>query len=283
VALFGRRAQAADLEGPVSAGPATFVSDERGSPAVGPSWMAAPTMREAGGQMPLRGTSFHQDDLAALAWAVWDAKPASDLLTVQLAVVPTGQWAGAVGVYAAGKRVASIAADAAEQFRAVVRELEQAGRPATARAVVVGGHARGTRGGEARKFGLALISPTHPAVADTDAPFLPPECGYEAAVPEHLARKLDAALPSRAKNFIRRTTGHIDARDGTLVVDGQRLGAVCAERPEELALVRAAASAGHPTTCLVRMIRAPQRTLRVMTDLPMVSAGPSTELSFDLL
>lgn len=245
--------------------------------------MAAPTMREAGGQMPLRGTSFHQDDIAALAWAGWDANPATDLLTVQLAVVPTGQWAGAVGVYAAGKRVASIAADAAEEFRAVVHELEQAGRPAIARAVVVGGHARGTRGRDARKFGLALITPTHPAVADTDAAFLPPECGYEAAVPEELARQLDAALPSKAKNFIRRTTGHVDPRDGTLVVDGQSLGRVCADRPDNLALVRAASSAGHPTTCLVRLIRAPQRILRVMADLPMVSSGPADGLSFDLL
>jgi hypothetical protein len=245
--------------------------------------MAAPTMREAGGQMPLRGTSFYQNDIAALAWAGWDANPATDLLTVQLAVVPTGQWAGAVGVYAAGKRVASIAADAAEEFREVVRELEQAGRPATARAVVVGGHTRGTSGADARKFGLALITPTHPAVADTDAAFLPPECGYEASVPAELARRLDASLPSKAKNFIRRTTGHVDPRDGTLIVDGQRMGPVCADRPDELALVRAAASAGHPTTCLVRMIRAPQRTLRVMVDLPVVAAGPSDGLSFDLL
>jgi hypothetical protein len=245
--------------------------------------MQAPTLREAGTQMPLRGTSFHQSDIAPLAWAAWDAKPATDLLTVQLAVVPTGQWPGAVGVYAAGKRVASIAADAAEEFRAVVGELEQAGRPATARAVVVGGHARGTRGGDARRFGLALISPTHPAVADADAAFLAPECGFEAAVPVEMARQLDAALGSRAKNFIRRTSGHIDAGYGTLVVDGQRLGLLCTDRPDDLALVRAAAAAEHPTTCLVRMIRAPQRTLRVMADLPMVSAGPANGLSFDLL
>jgi hypothetical protein len=245
--------------------------------------MAAPTMRETGGQMPLRGASFHQGAIAPLAWTGWEATPATGLLTVQLAVVPTGEWAGAVGVYAAGARVASIAAEAAEEFRAVVAELKQAGRPATARAVVVGGHARGTRGGDARRFGLALITPTHPAVAEADAVFLPPEYGREASVPKVLAQQLDAALPSRAKNFIRRTVGHIDPDDGTLVVDGRRLGPVCVDRPEELALVRAVAASGHPTTCLVRMIRAPQRTLRVMADLPMVSHGPANRLSFDLL
>jgi hypothetical protein len=245
--------------------------------------MMPPTMRETGTQMPLRGTSFHQGAIAPLAWAGWAARPATDLLTVQLAVVPTGQSAGAVGVYAAGARVASIAADAAEEFRAVVMELAEGGLPATARAAVVGGHARGTRGSDARRFGLALINPTHPAVANGDVPFLPPECGFEAAVPERIAVELDAAMPSRAKNFIRRTSGHIEWSDGTLVVDGQRLGPVCADRPDELALVRAAAAAGHRTTCLVRMIRAPQRPLRVMADLPMVSAGPTSGLSFDLL
>lgn len=175
MALFHRRNQPTTA---TPTGPAVDVTDDRCAPAVGTSWMQAPTLREAGTQMPLRGTSFHQSDIAPLAWAAWDAKPATDLLTVQLAVVPTGQCPGAVGVYAAGKRVASIAADAAEEFRAVVGELEQAGRPATARAVVVGGHARGTRGGDARRFGLALISPTHPAVADADAAFLAPECGF---------------------------------------------------------------------------------------------------------
>lgn len=282
MALFRRPPQSAAAPGPL-AGPATSVSDERCSPAVGTSWMQFPTMRETGGQMPLRGTSFHQDAIAPLAWSGWESTPATDLLTVQLAVVPTGQSAGAVGVYAAGARIASIAADAAEEFRAVVRELEAVGRPATGRAVVVGGHTRGTRGSHALKFGLALISPTHPAVADADAPFLAPECGYQAAVAEDVAHQLDAALPSRAKNFIARATGHIEPGDGTLVVDGQRMGRVCADRPGDLALVRAAAAAGHPTTCLVRMIRAPQRTLRVMADLPMVSAGPTNGLSFDLL
>jgi hypothetical protein len=280
MALFRRRNQPTTA---APTGPAVDVTDDRCAPAVGTSWMQVPALREAGTQTPLRGTSFHQCDIAPLAWAAWDAKPPTDLLTVQLAVVPTGQWAGAVGVYAAGKRVAAIAADTAEEYQAVVAALADAGLPATARAVIVGGHSRGTHGGDARRFGLALISPTHPAAADADAAFLPPECGYEAAVSEELARQIDGGLPSRAKTFVRRTTGHIDPADGTLVVDGQRLGPVCADRPGDLALVRAAASAGHPTTCLVRMIRAPQRTLRVMADLPMVSAGPGGGLSFDLL
>jgi hypothetical protein len=37
--------------------------------------------------------------------------------------VPSGQWAGAVGVYAAGRRVTSVAADRAEKYRKVVSEL----------------------------------------------------------------------------------------------------------------------------------------------------------------
>lgn len=232
--------------------------------------------------MPLRGTSFHQSAIASLAWAGWDARPPTNLVTVQLAIVPSGQRAGAVGVYAARARVASIAADAAEEFRTVVGELEAAGRAATARAVVVGGHTRGTRQDDPRKFGLALIPPTHPAVADTDAAFLPPECGFEVAVPEELLAELDAALGSRAKNFIRRTSGHIAPGDGTLVVNGRRLGPVSPLQPGNLAAVHAAVAAGHPTTCLVRMIRAPQRALRVMADLPTISAGPANNLSFDL-
>lgn len=280
MALFRRRNQPATL---IPIGPAVDVTDDRCAPAVGASWMQAPTLREAGGQTPLRGTSFHQVDIAPLAWTGWDAKPATDLLTVQLAVVPTGQWAGAVGVYAAGKRVGSIAADAAEEYRAVVIALADAGLPAIARAVVVGGHARGARGGDARRFGLALISPIHPASAEADQPFLPPEMDHEATVADEVAAALDAALPSGAKNYIRRMTGHVDPSDGTLVVDGQTVGRLSVGRPAELEPVRAAAAAGHPTTCLVRMIRAPERHLRIMADLPRRSSGTASGLSFDLL
>ena len=272
---------------PVAApGPARSVSDSRCAPAVGTDWMQAQTLRETGTQLPLKGTSFYQSDIASLAWACWDGRPPTDLLTVQLAVVPTGQWAGAVGVYAAGVRVASIPADLAEPYRAVVTDLADAGLPAMCRATVVGGHARDARGADALRFGLALVGPTRPARADTEQPFLPPVIGYQADVPEQLARELDASLPSRAKNYIRRTVGHVDLDDESLVVDGRRLGRLGVDWPDgtdRLEAVRAAAAAGHPTTCLVRMIRAPGRTLRVMADLPMVSHGPQTGLSFDLL
>lgn len=280
MALFRRGTQPATG---TPTGPANDVTDDRCAPAVGASWMQAPTLREAGTQTPLRGTSFHQGDIAPHAWAAWDAKPATDLLTVQLAVVPAGQWAGAVGVYAAGKRVASIAADAAEEYRAVVTGLAESGLPATARAVVIGGHARGTRGLDARPFGLALISSTHPAAAEADQPFLPPEMGHEATVAEDVAEALDAALPSRAKHYIRRANGHVNPSDGALVVDGQIIGRLSVSRPGELEPVRAAAAAGYLTTCLVRMIRAPQRHLRIMADLPRHLSGPASGLSFDLL
>ena len=148
--------------------------------------------------------------------------------------------------------------------------------------MIVGGHPRGARGADALRFGLALIAPTRPARAGATQPFLPPEIGYQVDVPDTLAHELDAALPSRAKNYIRRTVGTVDVRDGSLVVDGRNVGCLGIARPEQHALVRVAVAAGHPATCLVRMIRAPGRALRIMADLPMVSSGPPTGLSFDL-
>lgn len=278
-----KRTGSAPLNG-VSPAPATRVTEDRCAPAVSIGWMQAPTLRETGGQLPLKGTSFHQSAIAPLAWSVWESGPPTDLLTVQLAVVPTGQWAGAVGVYAAGVRVASIPAELAEAYHRVVTELAGAGLPAMCRAVVVGGHARGASGADASRFGLALLG--RPALADTDQPFLAPESGCRTDVPDLLGAELDAALPSRAKNYIRRTVGHVDVTDSHLIVDGRRLGRLGSDWPDghdRLDLVRAAAARGHPTTCLVRMIRAPERQLCVMADLPSLSVGSGGSLTYDLL
>jgi hypothetical protein len=238
--------------------------------AVPTTWLAAPTLAESNTERRVAGTSFHQDLLASAARTTRSASPYVDLLTVQLAVVETGEHAGAIGVYLSGRRAGSLPAEHVEAYRPVVAGLTEQGRPATCRAAILGG--REMRDGDGMlRFGLALLQPGRPVAAGLDAPFLPPHVGMRVVVDGQTAARLDAALPSRAKRFVHRRTGVLTP-DGLLSLDGDVLGRL--ERGREvLEPVRAAHAAGFPLTCAVRLIREPDRPLRVAADLPMSDAS----------
>jgi len=252
------------------------VDEDRCSPAVPVAWMARPTMLESNGYLKLAGTSFYQPAIKEIARQVWSAAPPCDLFMAQLAIAPTGQYAGSVRVYAAGRRIGSIPASMLEQFRPIVAELTAAGQPATCRAIVDPG---------STITGIGLLAPSKPKVATASEPFLPQLCGLTVDVPTETAERLDAALPSRAKNYIRRCSGELDCASLTLVLDGEHLGPVAVDDTEALAVVRHVAGLGMPLTCGVRVIRAPERKLRVVADLPVPSIGSSDRagLSFDLI
>lgn len=189
---------------------------------------------------------------------------------------PTGQYAGSVRVYAAGRRIGSIPASMVEQFRPVVAELTAAGQQASCRAIVDPG---------STITGVGLLAPSKPKAATDRAPFLPQLCGLTVDVQTGTSERLDAALPSRAKNYIRRCIGELDRASLALVLDGEHLGPVAVDHTEALAVVRRVAGLGLPLTCGVRVIRAPEHKLRVVADLPVPSFGLSDRagLSFDLL
>ncbi|CCG02979.1 hypothetical protein [Blastococcus saxobsidens] len=244
-------------------------------PAVPTSWLAVPTLAEAGAQRPVAGTSFHQGLLADTDRQLRSQSPVADLVTVQLAVVESGDYAGAVGVYLAGRRAGSVPAGRVEAYRPVVAALTEQGLPATCRAAIVGGGGvlsfdlfggDETRDGDgARNFGLALLQPAQPAAAGPDAPFLPPHTGSRVSVLG--PARWDAAMPSRAKRFVHRRVGVLST-DGVLSLDGDAVGRV-ESAAEVLPPLLAAHAAGFPLTCAVRIIREPDRPLRVAVDVPL--------------
>src|SRR4051794_4865663 len=240
-----------------------------GAPAPVPTtWLAVPTLAESNGERRVAGTSFHQRLLAGTAHQLRAASPVTDVVTVQLAVLENGEYAGAIGVYLAGQRAGSIPADQVNAYRPVVADLTAQGRPATCRAAVVGGGAMGDGGG-VLNFGLGLLQPNRPEAAGPDAPFLPPHVGIRVTVGE-AAKQLDADMPSRAKRFVHRRTGVLTL-DRTLSIDGVYVG-LLVDGSSVQELLHAAYDAGYPLTCAVRVIREPERPVRVAVDLPMSGA-----------
>lgn len=269
MSIFGRlRKAASDI---ATARPGSDLGAEAPSaPAAVPTtWLAVPTLAESNTERRLAGTSFHQQLLADTAQRLRAASPVVDLVTVQLAILEHGEYAGAIGVYLAGQRAGSIPADQVDAYRIVVADLTAQGRPATCRASIVGG---GTMrdGDGVLNFGLGLLQPNRPSTAAPGAPFLPPHVGMRVSVSAGAAAELDAGIPSRAKRFVHRAVGALTL-DGALSIGGVVVGRLedAGGVPEVL---QAAQGAGHPLSCAVRLIREPERPLRVAVDLPMSGA-----------
>lgn len=269
MSLFRRLRKAAPDVARVRPGSDLAAQAPSAAPALPTTWLAVPTLAESNTERRVAGTSFHERLLADTARQLRAASPVCDLVTVQLAVVEHGEYAGAVGVYLAGSRAGSTPADQVDAYRPVVAALTEQGRPATCRAALVGGGAM-RDGDGVLNFGLGILQPNRPEVAEPGAPFLPPHVGMRVSVDARTAAGLDAALPSRAKRFVHRRTGTLTT-DGTLSLDGVVIGRLEDTRGV-LELLHVADAAGHPLTCAVRLIREPERPLRVAVDLPMSMA-----------
>jgi hypothetical protein len=170
-------------------------------------------------------------------------------------------------VYLDGRRAGSVPAERAEAYRPLIADLTAQGRPATCRAALIGGGAM-CDGDGPLNFGLAMLQPNRPKVAGPNAPFLPPLVGMRVTVGE-AAKQLDAEMPSRAKRFVHRRTGVLTL-DRTLSIDGVYVGRLV-DGASVQGVLQAAHDAGHPLTCAIRVIREPERPLRVAVDLPMSS------------
>lgn len=265
--FFSRLGRAAPDVAPAGSGPELSAEAPGAAAAVPTTWLSVPTLAESNTERPVAGTSFHQPLLAQIAHRLRAAVPIVDLVTVQLAVLEHGEYAGAIGVYLDGRRAGSVPADRAEAYRPVIADLTAQGRPATCRAALIGGGAM--RDGDGLlNFGLALLQPNRPEAAGPDAPFLPPHVGMRVTVGE-AAKQLEAKMPSRAKRFVHRRTGELTL-NRTLAINGAYVGRLV-DGGAVQAVLQAAHNAGHRLTCAVRVIREPERPLRVAVDVPMSS------------
>jgi hypothetical protein len=230
-------------------------------PMVPLTWIQAPTLAETNGMTPLSGTSFYQEAIASIKTHLGTSRPPTDLFTIQMAVVPDGPYAGSVAVYANGQRVATLPAGMNPEYAPVVRAVTDSGSPATCRAVLAGVD------NDRPTIGVWALLPTH-ASAATGAQFLPPYVGRRVTVAESTAVTLDAAIKSKAKTTTDRRIGVIDPATGDVALDGSRIGTLPSEAHASMLLVAAAAAAGYPTRCQLRLIREPGKALRVVADLP---------------
>lgn len=265
--FFSRLRRVAPDVAPAGSGSELSAEAPGAADAVPTTWLAVPTLAESNTERPVAGTSFHQPVLAQVAQLLRAVDPVVDLVTVQLAVLEHGEHAGAIGVYLDGRRAGSVPADRAEAYRPVIADLTAQGRPATCRAAILGGGVM--RDGDGLlNFGLAMLQPNRPEVAGPDAPFLPAHVGMRVTVGE-AAKQLDAEMPSRAKQFVHRRTGELTL-DRTLSINDTYVGRLV-DGGAVQAVLQAAHDAGHRLTCAVRVIREPERPLRVAVDLPMSS------------
>jgi hypothetical protein len=223
--------------------------------------MQLPTLAETNSMTPLAGTSFHQDAITSIKQHLSATQPPTELFTIQMAVVPDGPYAGSVAVYANGQRVATIPAGMRPEYAPVVQAVTDSGSPATCRAVLAG-----VDNGQPT-IGIWALLPTR-ASAAKGVQFLPPYIGHRVVVAENTAPALDESIKSKAKTATDRRIGVIDPTSGDVWLDGFRIGSLPPDAHASMLLVAAAAAAGHPTRCQLRLVREPGKALRVVADLP---------------
>jgi hypothetical protein len=231
-------------------------------PSVPLTWIQTPTLAEANGMAPLAGTSFYQEAVRRVVQHLEATRPTTEMFTVQLALLPSGPYAGSVAVYADGRRVASIPSSWSGDYRLVVEELAAEGKPATCRAVLAG-YETGRE-----TIGIWALLRSTRAARFGGAPMLPQLIGTRVQVTESMLATLDGSIKSRAKKVTDRRVGRLDVATGQVAVDDQPIGSLVDPLPETIAAARAAAKAGLETTCGIRFVREPEKPLRVVADLP---------------
>ena len=220
-------------------------------PFVSADWLAWPTLASRGGDIKTAGVFYYQDAFRRIL-----ARHGA-LVMRELRIELLGEYAGAVHAYAGGDLIGSIPHGQAEAFRAVVETLNAAGTPATCRAQL-------ELDGE--YFDVWLSA--RPEPCSDDGPFLPPTGSCRVILDAGEAERLDASLGSNAKRKRVVVLGALrEAYDGWEVrVEDRRLG-MLAENPHPA--IGDARAAGFPLTCWTRILREPEKPLRVMADIPI--------------
>jgi hypothetical protein len=217
------------------------------------SWLAWQTLTYPGSaQFKTAGVTHYEANLRAVA------SRHGRLVMAELRIEEEGQYAGAVRVHVGGVQLGSIPHGLAQEFRDVIGRLAAEDRPALCRALL-----------DAEPGGFVDVwlcgKPKERAEND---PFLPPTLGVRMDLTADVVAYLDdVVLGPRAKSKRVVRTGELVERDGRwqLVLDGRDLGHLPARRYTRLEEARAA---GFPVTCQVRVLRQPDRPVRLEADFP---------------
>ncbi len=217
------------------------------------SWLAWQTLTYSGSaQIKTAGVSYHKDALRAIA------ARHGRLVMAELRIEEEGQYAGAVRVYVGGAQLGSVPHELADEFREVIHRLDAAGQPATCRAML------DVDVGEYVDVWLC----GKPCERAEDDPFLPPTLGERLDLSDEVVAYLDDVIlghRAMSKRVVR--TAELVLRDGrwAVVLDGRELGVLSGRSYRRL---EEAHAAGFPVTCQVRVLREPERPLRVEADFP---------------
>jgi hypothetical protein len=217
------------------------------------SWLAWQTLTYSGSaQIKTAGVKHHEAELRAVA------ARHGPLVMAELRIEEEGQYAGAVRVYVGGVQLGSIPHGLAQEFRDVTARLAAAGTPTLCRALLdaePGGYVDVWLCGKARE-------------RQADDPFLPPTLGERLTLTADVIAYLDdVVLGTRAKSKRVVSNGELVQRAGgwRVVLDGHDLGSLPGARYLRLDEAQAA---GFPVTCQVRILRQPDRPVRVEADFP---------------
>lgn len=223
------------------------------TPRTAPSWLAWQTLTYSGSaQIKTAGVTHHEDEVRSIA------ARCGRLVMAELRMEEHGKYAGAVRVYVGGTQLGSIPHALAPKFREVIHRLRAAGQPATCRAEL------DVEQGEYLDVWLSA----KPRERATHDPFLPPMLGARLNASADVVAYLDnVVLGPRAKSKRVVRTAELVQRDDrwVVVLDGRELGSLPESRYRRL---DEAGNAGFPLTCQVRILRQPERPVRVEADFP---------------
>jgi hypothetical protein len=217
------------------------------------SWLAWQTLSYSGAaQIKTAGVMHHAEHVRAAV------ARHGRLVMAELLIEHVGRYAGAVRVLVGGVEMGSIPHGCADEFREVIQRLANVGLPATCRAdldLSCSGYIDVWLCGKPRERGQ-------------DDPFLPPMLGARLTLtPDTIAYLDEEILGPRAKSKRVVHTTTLVADDGRWMVtlDGRELGVLPAGRYQRF---DQALAAGFPVTCQLRVLRQPDRPLRVEVDFP---------------
>jgi len=231
-------------DGPSPARPSSGV-------ALSANWLQWPTLACRGGEIKTAGVYYYRDAVGRVLARY------GTLVMAELRIETSGEYAGAVRVFVEGELVGSIPHSQAEAFRVVVHQLDELGAPATCRAEV-----------EVDGEWCDVWLVARPAPRPDDDPFLPPSGSCRVILDSGQGERLNDSMRSTAKRKRVVVLGSLSKTTDKweVALDGERIGVL--ESDSHPALT-AALAAGFPMTCWVRILREPERPLRVTADIPI--------------
>lgn len=222
---------------------------KRTVPLVSATWLAWPTLMSGGGLVKTAGVYYHQEELHRVIGTH------GPLVMAELTVESSGQYAGAVHVSVGGTLLGNIPHELAEKYREAVLRLHADDKPATCRAQL-----------EALEYFDVWLD-AKPEVRTGETPFLPRLGGVDVDLDQGQAERIDASLNSKAKNKrVEKLGGVLRTDQGwRVLLDHELVGTL---KASDQPYLHQADSRGLPLTCMVRIIRQPDRALRVAVDIP---------------